>query len=98
MAANGELTIAKAGTVSLNANFDVVGPGNYTEIELTLNNVDIMDTLAPNNGTNWSQVSLTAHLKVVAGDVLAFWARPSQIAQMDNGSWSTLSVQWTGVP
>ena len=47
--------------------------------------------------SNWQEVQGNLYWTVNANDVITFEAQPSRISSMDNGQWSTLSVQWTGV-
>ena len=96
MASNGALTILKAGTVSIFATFDVRTSVNYGYLSIIINGSTINDYLSyGNNAGIWGQCSGTLHWKVNAGDVLTFTAG-NVAGSVDNGVWSSLSVQWMG--
>lgn len=98
MELDGTLTILKPGVVNVLATFDATGPNNYVGGRMNLNGALIALSLAPANGTNWGQVTIQSNYKVAANDAITVLAAPSDITLMDNGGWSRLSVQWTGVP
>jgi hypothetical protein len=98
MELDGTLTILKPGVVNLNATFDAVGPTGYVSEVIKVNGADQAYSLAPANGTTWAQVNATLIYKAAATDGITVLAAPSVITNMDNGIWSRLSVQWTGVP
>jgi hypothetical protein len=96
---DGNLTILKPGVISFTASFDAIGTGNFVRTGIRLNDTqDLGYSLSPSNGSNWAQVTETIHWKANANDKFSVLALPSEIANMDNGVWSTLNVQWTGVP
>ncbi|HZN94235.1 MAG TPA: hypothetical protein VFB81_16090 [Myxococcales bacterium] len=98
MELDGTLTILKPGVVNITASFDAIGPAGYITIYLRLNGNDLAYSLAPANGTTWAQPTVSTSYKASANDAFTVLAYPSQITSMDNGAWSRLSVQWTGVP
>ena len=98
MELDGTLTILKPGLVNLTATFDAIGPAPYVWEVIKVNGTDQAYTLAPANGTTWAQVTGTIIYKAAANDAVTVLSPPSTITSMDNGVWSRLSVQWTGVP
>lgn len=94
----GELTILKAGVVNLSAQFDFINSSGsgWTIMDISWNGTLQTRPLASNTGT-WATIQGHLTVKVSAGDTISFIAVPSQIDNMDNGIYSTLSVQWTGV-
>lgn len=99
--ADGTLRILKAGVISATANFNaIVAAGSgYAQITSLINGTPIAFALGHSaSGSFFTQVSTTLHWKVNAGDNLNFRALPSQISNMDNAPWSTLTVQWIGRP
>ncbi len=103
--ADGSITVAKAGFISLTANADVIVETGvpYALIALYLNGALVNETLAHSAGANyWAQMSITAHRQVNAGDKIEIRAVPSQVSAgptlgMDNGVWSTLTMMWNGL-
>ena len=96
MAANGALTILKAGVIEVSAQYNVIYPSGYSRMDIRINGSGKTTALAA-GVNNWQNVQGHLSWKVNAGDVLTITAQPSAINSMDNGGWSTLSVKWTGV-
>ena len=96
MAANGALTILKAGVIEVSAQYNVIYPSGYSRMDIRINGSGKTTALAA-GVNNWQNVQGHLSWKVNAGDVLTITAQPSSINSMDNGGWSTLSVKWTGV-
>ncbi len=97
MQLDGSLKILKSGTVSLTANFDAISP-LYAEIQIYIN--DDLKTLSLGNsagGSQWTQVIGNLSWTVNSNDVITLKSRSDRINHMDNGPWSTLTMQWIGM-
>src|SRR3954471_22675007 len=98
MELDGTLTILRPGVINLTATFDAIGPAGYVTEYIRVNGTDQAYTLGPANGSTWAHGTGSHSYKAAANDGITVLAVPSAITSMDNGAWSRLSVQWTGVP
>ena len=92
----GVLTILKAGVINLSAQFDFIYTTGWTRMDIRRNGSIQTRPVATATGT-WATIQGHLIRNVVAGDQITITAVPSQINNMDNGIYSTLDVQWTGV-
>ena len=91
------VNILKDGVIEVDAQFDFIrNTSGYTRIKIKVNGTTLTQSLSTSNG-DWQQVHAHLTWQVQAGDQVQVTAIRNEIDQMDNGTWSTLSIKWTGV-
>ncbi|HPF91794.1 MAG TPA: hypothetical protein PLL57_14125 [Flavobacteriales bacterium] len=91
------VNILKDGVIEVDAQFDFIrNTSGYTRIKIKVNGTTLTQSLATSSG-DWQQVHAHLTWQVQAGDQVQVTAIRNEIDQMDNGTWSTLSIKWTGV-